>query len=176
MSVASNIGAWATVETPVGMFLVAQLGGAVVQTGLPGTRLDDFLTQLEERHPGVAFRENRHDPLLRKAGAQLEEYAMGTRRTFEVPVRLEGTVFQKRVWDALRLIPYGEVRSYQDIARAIGRPGASRAVGQANHHNPVAPFIPCHRVITSGGGLGGYGGGMPLKRQLLNLEGAQIDD
>ena len=170
-----HVGTWARIETRLGGFLVATLDGAIVQTGLPSGDPASFGAQLAERHPGVQFREDPTDPLIQKASAQLREYAAGARRSFDLPVRLEGTEFQRRVWNALCEIPFGQVRSYQDIARAIGRPGASRAVGQANHMNPVAPIIPCHRVVTSGGTLGGYGGGMPLKRALLEHEGVELE-
>jgi methylated-DNA-[protein]-cysteine S-methyltransferase len=105
-----------------------------------------------------------------RAVAQLEEYFAGRRRTFALPLDLRGTVFQRKVWRALQRIPYGATCCYGDIARRIGRPIASRAVGQANHHNPLAIVVPCHRVIASGGGLGGYGGGLKMKRRLLALE------
>ncbi|MCA1819557.1 MAG: methylated-DNA--[protein]-cysteine S-methyltransferase [Halobacteriales archaeon] len=113
---------------------------------------------------------------MRRAATQLQEYGAGKRRDFDLPVRLEGTAFQTKVWHALAAIPFGATRSYQDIAREIGRPGASRAVGQANHHNPLAPIVPCHRVVNSSGGLGGYGGGMALKKTLLAHEGVEFGD
>lgn len=172
----ANLGSWQAVETRFGTFLVAAIDGRIVQSSLPGTRPAHFLAELGARHPGVQFLQDSHDPGLSAACTQLAEYADGRRRTFDVPIRLEGTAFQRRVWDELAKIPYGQTRSYGDIAAAIGRPGASRAVGQANHQNPVAPMIPCHRVITSTGTLGGYGGGMDLKRLLLEHEGAQFDD
>lgn len=172
----ANVGSWRPVDTRFGTFLVAAIDGRVVQSSLPGTRPDRFIAELEARHPNVRFVQDTHDPSLTAACAQLAEYAEGRRRTFELPIRLEGTAFQRRVWDELAKIPYGQTRSYGDIAAAIGRPGASRAVGQANHHNPIAPMIPCHRVITSTGTLGGYGGGMDLKRLLLEHEGAQVSD
>lgn len=172
----ANLGAWQSVETRFGVFHVAAIDGHVVQSTLPGTPRAAFLADLAARHPGVAFHEDRHDPVLHAACGQLAEYAQGHRRSFDVPIRLEGTAFQRRVWDELAKIPFGQTRSYQDIAQAIGRPGASRAVGQANHHNPVAPLIPCHRVITSTGTLGGYGGGMPLKKALLEHEGIRLDE
>jgi methylated-DNA-[protein]-cysteine S-methyltransferase len=170
----ANLGAWRAVATRFGTFHVAVLDGAVVASALPGTEQERFLDDLAARFPGTPFHEDGGDPVLLAAAGQLAEYAEGRRREFDVPVRLEGTAFQRRVWDALAQIPFGQTRSYQDIAHAIGRPGASRAVGQANHCNPVAPLIPCHRVITSTGGLGGYGGGMDLKRRLLEHEGAQL--
>jgi methylated-DNA-[protein]-cysteine S-methyltransferase len=170
----ANLGAWQAVGTRFGTFLVAAIDGRVVQSSLPGTTRERFLAELAARHPHVEYAQDDHDPVLVAACQQLTEYAEGRRRTFDVPVRLEGTEFQRKVWDALAKIPFGQTRSYGDIAQAIGRPGASRAVGQANHQNPVAPMIPCHRVITSTGTLGGYGGGMDLKRSLLEHEGAQL--
>ncbi|MEA3166498.1 MAG: methylated-DNA-[protein]-cysteine S-methyltransferase, partial [Thermoplasmata archaeon] len=143
----ANVGSWQAVETRFGTFLVATIDGRIVQSSLPGTRPERFLAELESRHPNVRFTQDTKDPGLTAACVQLAEYAEGRRRTFDVPVRLEGTAFQRRVWDELAKIPYGQTRSYGDIAHAIGRPGASRAVGQANHQNPVAPMIPCHRVI-----------------------------
>ena len=103
---------------------------------------------------------------------QLQEYFAGDRRQFELPLDLHGTDFQKRCWQELLRIPYGETRSYADIARAIGNPLAVRAVGLANGQNPIAIIVPCHRVIGSDGSLTGYGGGLEIKRKLLKLEGA----
>lgn len=110
-------------------------------------------------------------PLLREAASQLTEYLGGERREFQLPLNPKGTDFQRLVWAALRTIPYGEARSYGEIAHQIGRPKASRAVGMANHRNPIAILIPCHRVIGSDGKLVGYGGGLDIKEQLLKLEG-----
>jgi methylated-DNA-[protein]-cysteine S-methyltransferase len=101
---------------------------------------------------------------------QLEAYFAGDRTTFEVQLDLVGTAFQRRVWAALMTIPYGETRSYGEIARQIGSPGAFRAVGLANGHNPIGIIVPCHRVIGSNGSLTGYGGGLDRKRALLELE------
>jgi O-6-methylguanine DNA methyltransferase len=103
---------------------------------------------------------------------QLEDYFAGRRRHFDLPLDLRGTDFQKRCWQELLKIPYGETRSYADIARAIGNPTAVRAVGLANGQNPIAIIVPCHRVIGSDGSLTGYGGGLETKRKLLELEGA----
>ncbi|HLX89081.1 MAG TPA: methylated-DNA--[protein]-cysteine S-methyltransferase [Acidimicrobiales bacterium] len=108
---------------------------------------------------------------LRAAVAQLEEYFAGRRRTFDLPVSLAGTEFQCQVWRTLAEIPYGETVSYATLAAMVGRPAAFRAVGQANGANPVPIVLPCHRVVASGGGIGGYGGGLTLKRKLLALEG-----
>ena len=103
---------------------------------------------------------------------QLAEYFSGRRRRFDLALDLRGTDFQKRCWQELLKIPYGETRSYADIARAIGSPSAVRAVGLANGQNPIAIIVPCHRVIGSDGSLTGYGGGLEIKRKLLELEGA----
>jgi methylated-DNA-[protein]-cysteine S-methyltransferase len=101
---------------------------------------------------------------------QLSEYFEGKRTQFELPLDVAGTPFQKSVWNELQRIPYGETRSYGDIAKAVGKPAASRAVGMANHNNPVAIVIPCHRVVGQNGALTGYAGGLQLKEQLLSIE------
>ena len=106
----------------------------------------------------------------RAAEAQLAEYFAGQRRTFDLPLRAEGTDFQRAVWRALQTIPYGEIRTYGQIAAQIGRPRACRAVGMANHRNPISILIPCHRVVGSDGSLTGYGGGLARKETLLRLE------
>jgi O-6-methylguanine DNA methyltransferase len=103
---------------------------------------------------------------------ELEEYFAGKRREFSFTLDLRGTDFQRACWQALLAIPYGETRSYGDIARAVGKPQGFRAVGMANNRNPVAIVVPCHRVIASDGSLCGYGGGLDIKRKLLQLEGA----
>jgi O-6-methylguanine DNA methyltransferase len=103
---------------------------------------------------------------------ELDEYFAGKRRDFSFPLDLRGTEFQLRCWNALLAIPYGEVRTYAQQAQTIGSPRGFRAVGMANHDNPIAIVVPCHRVIASDGTLGGYGGGLDLKRRLLELEGA----
>jgi methylated-DNA-[protein]-cysteine S-methyltransferase len=101
---------------------------------------------------------------------QLSEYFEGKRTRFELPLDVEGTAFQKSVWNELLRIPYGETRSYGDIAKALGKPAAARAVGMANHNNPVAIVIPCHRVVGQNGSLTGYAAGLQLKQQLLSIE------
>jgi len=103
---------------------------------------------------------------------ELAQYFSGQRREFSFPLDLRGTEFQLACWRALLAIPYGETRTYADIARAVGRPRGFRAVGMANNRNPVAIVVPCHRVIASDGTLCGYGGGLETKRKLLELEGA----
>ena len=105
---------------------------------------------------------------------QLQAYFSGSLRQFDVPLAAAGTDFQKRVWKALGDVPYGETVSYGDIARAIGKPTASRAVGMANGRNPISIIVPCHRIIGSNGKLVGYGGGLDRKTRLLQLEGAAV--
>ena len=107
---------------------------------------------------------------LRAARGQLSEYFEGTRRDFDLPLSPNGTVFQRRVWEELGRIPYGETISYGELAHRIGKPTASRAVGAANGRNPLAIVVPCHRVIGADGTLTGYGGGLPVKEKLLALE------
>lgn len=109
-------------------------------------------------------------PLLLETAGQLRAYFAGELREFRLPLDLQGSPFQLSVWRALCTIPYGQTRSYSDIARAIGSPKAVRAVGAANGANPVPIVVPCHRVIGAGGSLVGYGGGLPLKKRLLELE------
>jgi methylated-DNA-[protein]-cysteine S-methyltransferase len=117
--------------------------------------------------PGYGIAET---PGIKKAADQLAEYFAGTRRSFDLPLALKGTDFQIAVWEALLAIPPGETCTYQDIAVQIGRPKAARAVGMANNRNPLVIIVPCHRVIGKDGSLTGYGGGLPVKRYLLDLE------
>lgn len=112
-------------------------------------------------------------PLLQQASDQLMEYFAGVRQTFNLPLAPAGSAFQQAVWQTLQAIPYGATKSYQQLAQAIGRPTAFRAVGNANGQNPISILIPCHRVIRANGALGGYAGGLNKKTQLLSLEGYQ---
>ena len=109
-----------------------------------------------------------------EAARQLGEYFRRERRDFDLPLAPRGTPFQLRVWQELQAIPYGATVSYAELAARVGSPGAYRAVGRANGTNPIPVVIPCHRVINVGGALGGYGGGLPVKRALLELEGALL--
>ena len=113
-------------------------------------------------------------PLLLEAKRQLEEYFAGLRAGFSLPLNPQGTAFQKKVWQQLEAIPYGQTRTYGQIAAAVGQPTASRAVGGANHNNPIAIVIPCHRVIGANGKLTGYAGGLDIKEKLLRLEGVEV--
>lgn len=119
--------------------------------------------------PGNGFIEG-ETLLLTRAFEQLERYLAGALREFSLPLRPEGTPFQRRVWQALCAVPYGRTASYKDIAAAVGSPKACRAVGLANNKNPLPIFIPCHRIIGADGRLVGYGGGLDMKRRLLTLE------
>ena len=112
-------------------------------------------------------------PVLREAERQLKEYFAGKRTAFDLPLDFHGTPFQKRVWQALLKIPFGETRSYGQIARALGKPTAMRAVGAANGKNPISIIVPCHRVIGKDGQLTGFAGGLKAKAHLLKLEGGQ---
>lgn len=143
-----------TMETPYGIIHIVQQGDYIVQVIL-GER------------PEVAEGESE---LLLKAEQQLKEYLLGKRKQFDLPFQLEGTEFQKKVWQELQRIPYGETKTYGEIAEAIGSPKAARAVGMANHKNPIPIFIPCHRVIGVKGKLVGYAYGLDMKKQLLELE------
>lgn len=167
------------VMSPVGpLFLAASEAGLMAlefdarlpgqQTVRPNPR--DLRTERERKEPRFRFEESCE--ALQPYVQQLKEYFAGERREFSFPLDLRGTDFQVACWRALLAIPYGETRTYGDIARAVGRPQGFRAVGMANNRNPVAIVVPCHRVIASDGTLCGYGGGLEIKRQLLELEGA----
>jgi methylated-DNA-[protein]-cysteine S-methyltransferase len=169
-----------TVTSPVGpLFLAASSLGLVAlefDARLPGQQSirpnprDVRAENGSEKRQALRIEESAS--ALRAYAQQLEEYFAGQRREFSFALDLRGTEFQRACWQALLAIPYGETRSYADIARAVGRPQGFRAVGMANHRNPVAIVVPCHRVIASNGTLCGYGGGLDVKRQLLELEGA----
>lgn len=135
---------------------------------------DDALLRIDfGRSEPISAIKNRTE-LIKKTIVQLEEYLEGKRRMFDLPLKTEGTEFQKKVWDALLMIPYGETKSYKDIAVQIHNPKGCRAVGMANNRNPVPIVIPCHRVIGTNGSLVGYGGGMDIKVKLLELERSHI--
>lgn len=114
--------------------------------------------------------------LIKKCFKQLKEYFEGSRIKFDLPLDIKGTEFQKKVWNELLKIPYGEVKSYKDIAASIGNEKACRAIGMANNKNPIPIIIPCHRVIGSNGKLVGYAGGLNVKEKLLNIEKIDIKD
>lgn len=132
-----------------------------------GKGLSRVFLQREDDLPCVSEGET---PITLQAAEELEEYFAGKRQTFTVPLSPHGTDFQQSVWEALRAIPYGETRTYGEIAAAAGRPRAARAVGMANHDNPLLIFIPCHRVVGKNGALTGFACGLEVKRRLLELE------
>ena len=148
-------------DTPLGLMGLEEEDGAIVRLLLPGAPV-----------PRIACHET---PLLTEGKRQLLEYLAGVRRVFDLPLAPKGTEFYRSVWRALEEIPYGETRSYRDIAQTVGRPKAVRAVGQANHNNPIPIIIPCHRVVGANGSLTGYGGGLDLKERLLRLEAGVVE-
>ncbi|MEU3840532.1 methylated-DNA--[protein]-cysteine S-methyltransferase [Streptomyces sp. NPDC028635] len=129
-----------------------------------------YMTAQRHRPPEETFGDRDPTPFA-EAEEQLKAYFAGQLREFTLELRLAGTPFQRRVWELLRAIPYGERRTYGDLAAALGAPRASRAVGLANGKNPIGIIVPCHRVVGADGGLTGYGGGLSRKRQLLDFEG-----
>lgn len=152
----------AHIDSPVGPLLIAasDAGLHVIEFHAP--------RHVMPRH--AAWKADDH-PVLRQTAAQLREYFDGERQTFDLPLAPDGTAFQRQVWQTLASIPYGETISYAELAARVGRPTASRAVGAANGRNPLPIVLPCHRVIGANGSLTGFGGGLPTKRFLLDLEG-----
>lgn len=133
---------------------------------------DEFLWSLGSQHGWKRCEPGTGSEVLRAAATELSDYFAGTRKSFDVAIDLRGTAFQVRVWQELLRIPFGGTRSYRDIAELIGQPKACRAVGSANGRNNVPIFVPCHRVLASGGKLGGFTGGIGLKKRLLAHEAA----
>lgn len=156
---------FSTVASPVGTLTLVASEAALVailwENDAPG----------RVRLPALA--ERRDHPVLAETARQLAGYFAGERRLFDLPLDFWGTPFQKRVWAALLAIPFGETRSYADIARAIGAPAASRAVGAANGRNPISIVAPCHRVVGANGALTGFAGGLEAKRYLLRHEAGE---
>ena len=150
-----------TIDSPLGRLRLVADGDALIGVYLPDQPAPDAPDA--PALPDVP-------PVLARAAAQLAEYFAGTRRDFDVPLASRGTAFQQRVWRELARIPYGETRSYGELARALGSPSASRAVGAANGKNPISILVPCHRVIAGSGALTGYAGGIAAKRWLLEHE------
>lgn len=150
-----------TVNSPVGPLTLAGRGQTLTNLRMVGQTHEPSRTDWEA-----------DDHAFPDAVRQLAEYFAGERTTFDLDLELAGTAFQRRVWEALQKVPYGETRSYREIAQQVGAPGAFRAVGLANGRNPIGIIVPCHRVIGATGGLTGYGGGLDRKRFLLELEKA----
>lgn len=149
-----------TIDSPLGPLQLLSDGGQLWAIHFP------------DQHNGAP--DSKEDAVLQRTRRQLHQYFAGTRRQFELPLAPRGTPFQRQVWRELQRVPYGELRSYREIAVALGRPTATRAVGAANGRNPLPIVVPCHRVIGSNGQLTGYAGGLDLKYMLLELEGAQL--
>lgn len=156
-------------EDDLGPALAVARDGALVWLGHFRNRVEAEEARLRIFPDAVTDPEAPPFPELQR---QLAEYFAGCRRSFDLPLEPAGTEFQRRCWQALAAIPYGETRTYAAQAVAVGRPGAFRAVGRANHDNPIGVIIPCHRVVGSDGSLTGYAGGLDMKRRLLELEGA----
>ncbi len=155
---------YSRLQSPVGPLLIGVSEKALVAL--------EFDRGLPQKIGGLPVQWEESEARTRPVRQQLQEYFSGKRRNFDLALDLRGTEFYQRCWQQLLQIPYGETCSYADIARAVGSPKSFRAVGQANHHNPVAIIVPCHRVLAAGCYLGGYGGGLPVKAFLLRLEGA----
>jgi O-6-methylguanine DNA methyltransferase len=166
--------ATAVVETPLGNVRLAVTETGVTRIGLPRSSGAGFAGWLRtafadaERVPWL--------PLVDKLSQELAEYFAGRRREFSVPLELRGSEFQRAVWREIGRIPYGETRTYSEVARGAGRPRAVRAAGTATGNNPVPILIPCHRVIAAHGRLGGFSGGLDAKRRLLALERASTGE
>lgn len=143
-------------ETPLGIFVLQEEQGAIVRAY--------FIDQKPDK-----LRQDQ-TALLLTAAKQVQEYFAGQRVTFDIPLQLSGTAYQKQVWNVVSSIPYGNVLSYQQIALRLGQEKGARAVGNANHNNPILLFMPCHRVVSSSGQLQGYVGGLYRKQYLLDLE------
>ncbi len=147
-------------QTLIGLFYIEEKNNHI-------TRIE-FVS--ETHHPELLSLPMEESSLTKKAFLELEEYFTGKRTSFDLPLAPQGTPFQKKVWNALLTIPYGKTKSYLDVATAIGNPKASRAVGLANHNNPIMIVIPCHRVIGKNGKMVGYACGLNIKETLLTLE------
>lgn len=150
-----------TFQSPIGMLVIAEHDGKLSCVHLAQNCLEETCSKFTA-----------HSDFLYEAYCQLKEYFERRRREFTLPIYEEGTEFQRRVWAELRRIPYGETRSYQDIANAVGNPKAVRAIGQANHNNPNLIVTPCHRVIHKNGDISGFACGIEAKKYLLELEAA----
>lgn len=147
-------------DSPIGKLGIVEEDGRLIQVVFGDKGCPQDLNVLET-------------PLIARAGQQLFEYFGQRRKEFDLPFRLTGTDFQKSCWYAVSKIPYGETRTYREVALSLGKPKAVRAMGSANGKNPLPIIVPCHRVIGSDGSLTGYGGGLEAKRYLLNLERGQ---
>ena len=159
------------IDTPVGPMTIGATDDAVVLADFTDRpMMPAQLASVRRRFGPTVEVADGDDPLLDRTETQLAGYFAGERTAFDLPIDLPGSGFQERVWGELRRIPYGETIAYRELAERVDAPNAPRAVGRANGSNRLAIVVPCHRVIATGGGLGGYGGGLPAKRFLLDLE------
>ncbi|HVB63024.1 MAG TPA: methylated-DNA--[protein]-cysteine S-methyltransferase [Ktedonobacteraceae bacterium] len=163
---------WSSVPGPRGTCVIMATEAGVCWTGTPGITADSGFAWLERRGKLAYERAVEREAIapLRQAVDEMRRYFAGERVQFACPLDLRGTPFQVAVWQEMYRIPYGETRTYGELARILGRPQAPRAVGAASAANPVAVIVPCHRVVGSDGSLTGYGGGLPTKAWLLALE------
>lgn len=175
-------------QSPIGVLCIKEENGKITHLNLQRDESGKLLTENDKQFSGQPNRaclrttdtldeaSKRHpvSDLLDEVCRQLDEYFQGKRREFDLPLGCAGTAFQQRVWGKLQQIPYGETRSYEDIAAAVGNPKAQRAVGQANNRNPVMIIVPCHRVIHKNGDISGYACGIEAKRYLLELEAGAL--
>lgn len=150
------------IDSPIGRLCMEEEQGAITKLYVVGDEACETAFTATDGEPKTQ--------LLELAASQLTEYFAGKRKAFDLPIRPQGTEFQRKVWQALCRIPYGEIRSYGEIALQIGNPKACRAVGGANHKNPILILIPCHRVVGAGGDLTGFACGLETKEYLLKLE------
>ena len=150
-----------TIESPIGRLTIQEEDG--------------FLTNILFGESDRPSKNSIISPIIQKTINELEEYFMGRRKTFSIPLKPKGTEFQQKVWEALTKIPYKQTRSYKEIANAVNCPMGSRAVGNANNRNPLPIIIPCHRVIGANGLLVGYAGGLDIKQRLLKIESDNVD-
>lgn len=156
---------YTVIETPLGPILTAESGRGLVQIIIGQDGPAGLTAFCRKWFPDLKI-----TPAAVDSAAQIQEYIQGTRREFDLALDLKGTDFQIQVWQGLREIPYGRTSTYGQVAREVGRPRSARAVGQACGANPIPLVVPCHRVLASGGGLGGFGSGLKWKKWLLNLE------
>lgn len=150
---------WCLYRSPIGVLYIGEENGKITNLRLQ-----------QEADSNLAIQVEPQSAILREACRQLDEYFQGKRKQFDLPISYSGTAFQQRVWEELQKIPYGETRSYEDIAVNVGNPKAQRAVGQANNRNNILILVPCHRVIHKNGDISGFACGIEAKKYLLDLE------
>lgn len=157
-------------RTKLGPIGIAAIDRGIVRIKLNAPKAEKFAEELKKEFCG--FKLLKKSPLIDKAEKEIREYLAGKRKRFSIPVVISATPFRKKVYSALRKIPYGRTKSYGQLAESIGYAGAARAVGSALRANPIPIVIPCHRILGSDGSLTGFAGGLNLKRKLLSIEGA----